>query len=195
MNVEICEENKQVKITLKEQILDEKLNILKIYKDKLDVYFNTLGHSNRNRLLYIEARTKDELLKLKGISEKELGEDEIEIAGEIEKLNEHIQEKIKERKTKLQEALSEIVKERNEDFDKMADEEITEEVIQKRIKNNNIENKIGSSLINKIGILLIIIGASTALKYTYSNFFTNEMKGILVFPGTQYMQPWYTYLY
>lgn len=47
----ISAENRQLKISLKEQMLDEKLNILKISQDKLNTYFNVANESCQNRLI------------------------------------------------------------------------------------------------------------------------------------------------
>lgn len=47
----ISVENQQLKISLKEQMLDEKLNILKISQDKLNTYFNVANESCQNRLI------------------------------------------------------------------------------------------------------------------------------------------------
>ena len=54
----------------------------------------------------------------------------------------------------------------NKKSNEIVNEELDEETINKRVRQNNMEFKIGVNWINKLGMLLILIGISTALKYT-----------------------------
>lgn len=67
------------------------------------------------------------------------------------------------------------------EFQQFGEEEISEETMQKRMKQNQFEMKLGLNWINKLGILLIILGVGAAFKYSYSNWFTGNMKGVAFF--------------
>ena len=62
-------------------------------------------------------------------------------------------------------------------YEQMAEEELSEETIQRRIKQNRMEMRIGLSWINKVAILLLILGVGAAFRYSYSTWFSDEMKG------------------
>ncbi len=48
------DENVKLKYALKEQILDEKLNILKISREKINTYFSSVTQSHLNKLYTLE---------------------------------------------------------------------------------------------------------------------------------------------
>ncbi|MCX7708619.1 MAG: DUF2339 domain-containing protein [Clostridia bacterium] len=177
----IEKENQGLRIALKEQILDEKLNILKISRQKLETYFHDLSRQYNNRLLALEQSTMARCQELKNIAAKELGNEKEDLNKEIEKLYSSLKEKIQQRKAQLDSLKDNALKDIETEINQIGNEAIDEELIQKRIRQNDIEIKIGLSWVNKIGIFLILIGVATAMKYTYSNYFNNYMKGIFAF--------------
>ena len=66
-----------------------------------------------------------------------------------------------------------------EEFFKLKEEQLTEED-QSRIKQNNIESLIGLNIINKLGILLLIIGVIAASQFTYYRL-TDSLKSVFMF--------------
>jgi uncharacterized membrane protein len=174
-------ENESLRIALKEQILDEKLNILKISREKLDTYFGDAQADFRNHLLVVEEKAKRKLEEMKETAARELQVENAEMQKGLEALYGKLENMVRSQTERFVGSRQDKEQELHSSMDAMSAGEIDEETVQKRIRQNNIELKIGLSWINKIGILLLLIGVATALKYTYSNFFTSEMKGIFVF--------------
>lgn len=177
----VTEENQNLKVSLQEQVLDEKLNILKISKDKLDIYFKSESEVYTNELLRLEISAKDKMNKLKDTAERQLGQDSIEFVNKVDELSKELNEKINQRREDFLGEKQSIENDINNRTQYLAEEGISEKVLQKRIKNNNIEIKIGLSWINKIGILLILIGTATFLQYSYVNWFGPYMRGMFAF--------------
>ena len=177
----MLQENTYLKTALSEQIFDEKLNILKVSKRKLETYFNKERGAYRNKLDTLEQKTKKQIELLRNRTDKQLGDDKEEVLTEIKRLSVEVAEKIHVRREQL--ALEEraLLEGLHIDIDRLNSEPVNEEVIQKRIKQNQIEMKIGLNWINKIGIILILLGVSAAAKYTYSTWFNEYMKGISFF--------------
>lgn len=46
------EENAKLRVSLNEQMLDEKLNLIKVSREKLNTYFAGADHAHMNRLAY-----------------------------------------------------------------------------------------------------------------------------------------------
>ncbi|MFZ5987593.1 MAG: DUF2339 domain-containing protein [Bacillota bacterium] len=182
-NKELKNENSGLKTALSEQVLDEKLNILKISKEKLRIYFRDEAVKEGQALLKFEQRTRERLDRIAEIASKELNSDSREIEIQIENLRSNIQNKIREHRAKFQNALQENRVEAERYYKEMEAEGVDQETIQRRIKNNNLEIKIGLNWLNKIGILVLLVGFSTLMRYAYSNYFTSEMKGAFVFLG------------
>lgn len=178
---DLTTKNEDLNLKLTEQILDEKRNILKISKEKMEVYFQKSSESVNNRLNSLEQNYIDEIKKMKSISEDELGKENTETLKELEDILQKIRAKIENRRQQIRGTEDIINEKMKNDYKVMETEGLTKEQIQERIKQNNFEIKIGLDIINKIGIFLIILGAATALRYTYSKSFNNTARAIFIF--------------
>lgn len=69
----LLNENMNLKISLKEQIINEKISILNASKKKIDMYFNNETNKKINKLELLEISAKDRLSKIKRIAQLELG--------------------------------------------------------------------------------------------------------------------------
>ncbi|WP_099188278.1 DUF2339 domain-containing protein [Tepidibacter mesophilus] len=174
-------ENMNLKISLKEQIMDEKISILNASNKKIDMYFNNETNKKINKLQELESSAKDKLSKIKRIANIELGTEKEEFFSNIEKLEQDLNQKIKLKKENLKKEKEDIISEIKREYNELKSEGISDEVIEKKKKYNDIEVKIGLNWINKVGILLLLFGVATATKYTYSTWFNEYMKGISSF--------------
>jgi hypothetical protein len=174
-------ENQKLRAALQEQILDEKLNILKVSKKNLDTYFEDQSSTHQNRLTSFEQKTKRQMNDLKQKAIKHLGEEKDSIIEQLDQISADLTEKIRTHREQIALEEKKLANHMSSQMDGLALEEITEEVAQKRMKQNQIEMKIGLNWVNKIGILLILFGVAAASKYTYSTWFNDYMKGIVFF--------------
>lgn len=172
------EENMSLKVSLKEQLMNEKIDFINGSKRKLEIYFEKESQKNINKLSAVEETTKNKLNQLMYISNKELCEEKEDITSQINAIKTNIEEKIKKQKEIFQEQKDNILDQVKREYDELKNEGISEEILQKKKKYNDIEVKIGLSWINKVGIILLLLGISTAMKYTYSTWFNDYMKGI-----------------
>lgn len=177
----ITTENQELKISLQEQIFDEKMNILKLSRRKLNTYFNHTVREHENRLTIAESEAMREINKLKKVSAQQLSEELAPILAELKSFENLMQEKIRQNHEEFDQQITGAAAAFNNQLDELCQQEITEEVLQKRIKQNQLEMKIGLNWINRLGILLIIFGVGTAAKYSYSTWFTDYMKGAFIF--------------
>ncbi len=180
-NIQMSKELENLRIALKEQIFDEKLNIIKISRRKIETYFQDLTAEYANSLIGFEYTSKRKLDQLSSISKKELKNEAHEMETDIQYLYSKLQDRISYHKNKFDNNKKTILNDLDSEINSIKKEEITEEILQKRIKQNNLELKIGLSWINKIGIFIILIGIAAATKYSYTNFFNEYMKGIFAF--------------
>lgn len=174
----LLEENIGLKISLKEQMINEKIAILNASKNKIDMYFNDSEMKDLNKLGILETLAKGKLNKIKIITEKELIEEKEVIFSKVQGLEQELNQRIKIRKEKLNKEKENIIYEMKKEYDELKKEGITEEVLNKKRKYNDIEVKIGLNWINKIGIMMLLLAMATVMKYTYSEWFNDYMKGI-----------------
>lgn len=174
-------ENQHLRVSLQEQILDEKLNILKISQQKLNTYFQDQSNSSQNKLVAFEKKTKQQILQMQNRASKQLDEDKTILLEQLEHVELVLQEKIRIQREQLKHeelSLSSYITSQTEE---LASDEVSEEMLKKRMKQNQIEMKIGLNWLNKIGIILILFGVAAASKYTYSTWFNDYLKGISFF--------------
>ena len=174
------DENANLKSTIYGQIYNEKISILNISKEKLDIYFGKSYNEGINRLTMLENSIKYRIeqmhLKLKG-SYIELNDD---IYKEINRLEYTLNEKVTAAKYEYSKNNTPLSEEDNLEFEKMKTDQLSNDQINALAKKNNLEAFIGKNLINKLGILLIIIGVIAASQYTFLKF-SDELKGICIF--------------
>ncbi|MET3207388.1 UNVERIFIED_CONTAM: hypothetical protein ABIC26_000322 [Paenibacillus sp. PvR008] len=177
----IEQENGKLRTALTEQMLSEKANMIRISREKLETYFASRTAEGTNRLTAFEYGAKSRVDKLIQQSTHELKEDQDEIVARLRQFSEEIRERIMEQRRRFQEAERNLLHHTSNGLDQLQEEEISEETMQKRMKQNQFEMKLGLNWINKLGILLIILGVGAAFKYSYSNWFTGNMKGVAFF--------------
>jgi len=175
------EENENLRIALKEQIFNEKLNILKISREKTETYFNNTLEKGINSLSALEKELKEKTERLNHMMSSELEEDNVKLSTELTQIKKRFNEQLKAKKEKYIGSKNDFTVIVEESYKKLEARPIDEETLKRRIRQNNIEVKIGLSWLNKIGLLLILLGVATAVKYTYSYWFNNYMKGLFIF--------------
>lgn len=179
-NFRISEENKNLRNALYEQLYNEKIQILNSTSKKTEVYYKSNIEGALNRLTSFEMSVKKRIDEMTDVLEA----NRIELHNEIFVKLYELQKQLNEKLTNVREELlinSKTFNEsRDEQFQKLKQEQVTEEEIKGRIKQNNIESFIGLNIINKIGILLLIIGVITASQFTYFKL-PDTLKSIFTF--------------
>lgn len=177
----VRKENNSIKLALNEQLLNERTSILRLSKEKLHAYFGAEEKAIEDRLTQLESRGKDRAQHIRTTAEKELKSKAEELYKDIDQLEKLAALRIAESRELL---LSQAFDERQKidsQYDELGQAPISPEVMQKRMKQNSVEVKIGLSWINRIGMLLILLGVASAARYTYSNWFSDYMKGGFIF--------------
>jgi uncharacterized membrane protein len=177
----VKKENSNLRIALNEQLLNERLSILKASKEKIDAYFRLEEKSIDNKLALLEKRSMERLSHIRKAAEKELVDNKTEISKEIDQIEKLAAQKIADTREWLLNQSKEEKQKLNKEYNELQQAPISPEVVQKRLKQNSVEVKIGLSWINRIGIILILLGVASAARYTYANWFNEYMKGAFIF--------------
>ncbi|MGO4732791.1 DUF2339 domain-containing protein [Paenibacillus sp. 2KB_22] len=175
------EENARLRMALSEQMLDEKLNLIRVSREKMETYFQGKTAVHNDRVAFHEHRTKSNLNALYNQAAQELQEDSHEMKERIAYLAAEVKERIESHKRFVLEREEALRGHMEHGYEQMAEEGLSEETIQRRIKQNRMEMKIGLSWINKVAILLLILGVGAAFQYSYSTWFNDEMKSVAFF--------------
>ncbi|WP_040950965.1 DUF2339 domain-containing protein [Gorillibacterium massiliense] len=175
------EENAKLRTALMEQMLNEKLNLIQISREKLETYFAGKEHAHMNLLQAFEYEARNDMNLLFQKAFKHLNEEKEEIGAKLDQVAADLNQRIILHRERLAEEERRLLHEVADGLDQLASEGVSEETVQRRIKQNQIEMKIGLNWINKLGMLLIIFGVGAAFKYSFSTWFNGYMKGIVFF--------------
>ena len=173
-------ENAGLKKALYEQIYSEKLAILNFSAAKVEALFASENGQDINRLASFEAQVKNRIASMRRTLEQSEIRAKEEIQAKIYEVEKLLYDTISKMKTNRSEWSGVLNQEEQAQLDRMKNEAVPEQVLQKRIKQNNFERFVGLNLINKLGILLIVIGAIVAAQYTYFRL-GGAFRGLMLF--------------
>ncbi|MCQ4087966.1 DUF2339 domain-containing protein [Saccharibacillus sp. JS10] len=175
------QENSDLRLSLSEQILDEKLNILRLSNRKLETYFASEDVMRKNRLRQFEEKTRERIHKMMTASRKLTDQEQAEFATRLDNLSQHLERSLEYQRSVQEQENRRTLGPLNDEYKGMTEEGVDEATIQRRIRQNRLEMKIGLNWINKIAIVLILIAVGLAFGYGYSNWFNDYTKGTVFF--------------
>lgn len=179
-NLKISEENKKLKNALYEQFYNEKIQILNSINRKIDVYYRSSIQGEASRLASLEISLKKQTDEMANILKANRVSIEDEIYKELEVLKKEINMKINLAREELARQTSTFSKNRVEELTRLREEKVTEEEVKARVKQNNIESFIGLNIMNKLGVLLLVISVIAASQFAYTRL-PDTMKGLFAF--------------
>lgn len=176
-------DNLALKNSLMEQMISEKVSILNASERKIKLYFDDM-EKKQNKLMDFEESARQRIDRAIEISNEELTEKTPVLIKQLNQVEKNLQYLINEQnqqKELLQEEKTNILDDIKKEYEELKRETIDERLIAKKKKENDIEVKIGLNLINKVGIILLLLGVATALRYSYTNWLGDYMKSALGF--------------
>lgn len=175
------EENLHLRTALSEEILNEKLDILKISKRKMELYFRNETANSENRLTHLEYDLQNSIRQNARQLESKWLQDQDDLKNDLEDLRSRI-EAVKELRLKeLADQKQQSWQEIEDKFRLLQSEGVSNEVVARRMRQNNLEINLGLGWLNRLGILLILLGIGTVIQYSYSHWFTAHIKGNFMF--------------
>lgn len=181
-NDRVLSENSSLKNSLYEQLYNEKIAMLNAVNKKIDAYYKANAEDGLNRLIEFEVSSKsliDEMTKTLKQNRVELHD---EIYKRLDELSDMLIMKVTAAREELARQEGAFSKNRDIEYEKLHQESITEGEMKSALKKNNIEALIGLNVLNKMGILFLIIGVIAASQFTYFQL-PPMLKGIFAFLG------------
>jgi uncharacterized membrane protein len=175
----VTSENSSLKNALYEHVFNEKNNIINNTAQKLNIYFSAETDGEMDRLTAIEQNVKSRIKHIRDVLAKSNINMRDEFDSKLDELSELLDKEITETREKAAQAGA-FSKEEREQLDAIKNEEITDEQIRAVAKKNNLERFVGLNVLNVIGIFLLLVGAVTAMRYTYLKI-SDLFKGIMIF--------------
>lgn len=159
-------ENAGLKAALYEQYYNEKLQLITKSQKQLEIFFASDIAGGQNRLTVIENSIKQRISHVLEALDRNRVDMDNEIYGKIAELKAEAHIKIAEAREQLAESAS-LIDEEKVEFESLKNESLNDEQIVKLSKKNNLERLVGLNVLNIVGIILIIIGATAAGQFAY----------------------------
>jgi len=179
-NQSLIEENKILKNTVYEQIFSEKSEILRMVNKKVSIYFQSNVQGGLNRLKEFENNSVRRINEMTQMLVKNNVDASDEVFVRLNEVKQLLDKKLYEVREQFRIQQDAAQKKNLSEYEILRAEGVSEEEIKAASKKNNIENLIGLNIVNKLGILFLIIGVIAALQFTFVNV-TDLLKGILAF--------------
>jgi len=176
----LADENSSLKNALYEHVFNEKNRIVDSTAERLNIFFHTETEGELNKLSAIEIKVKARIKYIKDtFAENNIAIDE-EFSAKLDELSLLMDKKVTEEQGKISQASGVFSQEEREQLDALKNEEINDEQIRAVAKKNNFERFIGLNVLNVLGIFLLLIGAVTAIRYSYMKM-SDLLKGVLMY--------------
>ena len=176
----LADENSGLKNALYEHVFNEKNAIVTGTAEKLKIYFRAETGGEIDKLSAIEQNVKSRIKFIKDTLAENNVEMEEEFGAKLDELSLLMDKKVTEASLKAARSSGPFTQEEREQLDALKSEEISDEQIRAVAKKNNIERFVGLNVLNVIGIILLLIGAVTAIRYTYAKL-SDMFKGSMLF--------------
>lgn len=188
------EENRRLRQALSEQMLDERMDFIRASRQKLDTYFSSASYSHTNKLAVMEQSARKKIEHLYSQAERFLVVDQEEMSVKLTGLQAELNAKMSAQRKALMTEQGKLQDEISSNYGQIASEPLSEEVFQRRVKQNRLEMKIGLNLLSKLGILMLLLAVGAAFRYTYLHWFNEGMKsaaffllGVLMMAGGEWL--------
>jgi uncharacterized membrane protein len=173
-------ENSSLKNALYEHIFNEKNTLVDNAEKKLEIYFRAETNGEINRLSEIERNVKARIKALRDTLANNAIDTKEEFGERLDELSALLDKKVSEARTKAAPSEGPFSPEELQRLEALKNEEISDEQIRAVAKKNNFERFVGLNVLNVIGIFLLVVGAITAMRYTYLRL-NDLFKGIMIF--------------
>ncbi len=177
----VREQASRLRSQLTEQIVSERAYLLKLSRHRMDALFESASSSGENSLSAMERRHLQELEGLKSACSGSIGEEDARLSEEIDSLAKRVRDRVSARRDELEANRKRTLEMRDEDYRSLESSGLDDSTIEKRVRQNRFEIKIGLNLVNKVGILLILLGLGASVQYGYTHFFNEWTKGSFAF--------------
>ncbi|MOA14664.1 hypothetical protein D3C78_1347790 [compost metagenome] len=120
-------ENGKLREALTEQILDEKLGLIKASKEKMEAYFASQAHGHMNRLDSLEHSAKLRISSLYDQADKHLGQDKEVVQAKLGQFQEEMNHRMADHRRQLQEEQQRIGADLGQSYDQLTNEGVSED--------------------------------------------------------------------
>lgn len=160
------QENRNLRGTLYDHLFNERTALVNSAQQRVRTYYSAQTAGELNRLTKLEQTMKQRADALRADLVRDQNPRMAAFVGELYDLENRAKSAIAEARAAYEPVAGAFTAEESAAFDALKKETLTPQQMNEVSKKNNLEVFIGQNLINKVGVLLIVIGVIAASQYT-----------------------------
>lgn len=179
-----CRAQKKELNTLREalhtRLSSEKQYALKASSVRLSAYYQAQAAGEENRLANLEKTMRTRIDRME--QQARAGDSALlnEVSIECERLRAMLDDRLAQIRREQEKRAAGLTEQAEAAFAPLQEEPLTEQEAQAALRSRHFESLIGLSILNKIGMLLVVIGAIAAARFTYTRL-PDSIKGGMLF--------------
>jgi uncharacterized membrane protein len=170
----------RLKNELYEQLFNEKAKLVNMSDGRLDAYFSAASQDEQNRLAQFESRIKSETDQMTERLRESRVQEQNAAYQTLRELAGNVEAAVLAARQEAERAEQEILSQKAAGIGRLRDEPLTDDQILKRAKQNNFESFLGLKILNRLGLILIVVGVIAAVQFTYARI-PDALKGALAY--------------
>lgn len=174
------QENTKLRQTLREQLIQERAELVNRAEKRAEIFFQQGENARVNRLQQLEMNIRQRMLEMQKAINQEQSEACRVLFGQLGEFEARVRQELEAIRRPSQAAAGAFTAQEKEQLDALRQEPLTDAQVKTSTRKNNLEIFIGQNLINKIGVLLVVIGVIAASQYTLLRL-PDFFKGIAIF--------------
>ncbi|MCX6097487.1 MAG: DUF2339 domain-containing protein [Caldiserica bacterium] len=177
-NQKLGEDLAEVRDAFRQQVINEKLNQTYRSRSRINLLFESATKGSLNRLQQIETsltQRMEQTVLQAGKSQDEIRQ---KYQPQIAQLQNQMNQEIADLRLQVEAARKQAELALQESYGDSELGVVDDTLIDRLKKGNNFEIKLGLSLFNKLGVILVFLAVILAGRYTYTHWFSNYAKGI-----------------
>lgn len=160
------QENRNLRGTLYDHLFNERTSLVNSAQQRVNTYYGAQMAGGLNRLAALEYSMRQRADALRAALNQNQSQQVAELVGELYALENRARQAIAEARAAYTPVAGAFTEQESAEFEALRSETLTKEQISEAARKTNLEVFIGKNLINKAGVLLVVIGVIAAAQYT-----------------------------
>ncbi len=174
------DENKRHREKLSQIAFDDRADVFSKAKSRLDNYAVQTKAIERQSIFQYETVMRNKISHLKQLAEKYRLNSQDEVIQKLNNIESELAKSAGMMRGKIDRSIDKRLEEHNEEFSYAKTAPLSNEEIAKATKSNGFEKFIGLNVVNKIGILLIVLAVIVAARFGFLNM-SDMIRSAIIF--------------
>lgn len=173
-------QNRELKDALFDQIYSERIKIADAALQKKNLYFKSAAAAELNQLTMLERSLQRRIQGMSAQLHKYRQDSTSELEAKLKELSSQVGQVVTAGRAKIAQETGAFSRDSAVAFEQLKSEQMAEEDLLRFGKKGNLEHFVGGNIINKLGILFVLLGIIAVSRFTFVHL-ADVIKGVIMF--------------